>query len=250
MPVILKAENLNYSFSNSLLENKEGPVITGINLELKENSIYALIGESGGGKTTLAKILAGIEKPTSGKISVTEGKNIQLLFQNSEELLHPSRKVSDILKDVSPLMTDIENICGLLNLDVSLLDREGGTLSGGERQRAALARILLRKPDLIIMDEPFSAQDPDSQNNFTSLFKEINKNLNISFFIISHNLAPIGNLADYIFVMLNGKIIEEGAADKILKTPSHPYTGFLLKAGKYDLSREMILQERNAVIRP
>ena len=231
MEIIVKAERLSYSFRNSLFDSNQEHVIEGVSLELKENSIYALIGESGAGKTTLAKILAGIEKPSSGKVSITEGKNIQLLFQNSEDSLHPSRKILDILKDVSPSISEIENMCRLLNLDISLLDRKGGTLSGGERQRAALARILLGKPDLIIMDEPFSAQDPDSQNNFTSLFREINKNLKVSLFIISHNLAPLGNLADYIFVMLDGKIIEEGTAEKVLKSPLHPYTCFLLKAG-------------------
>lgn len=243
MSLILKAENISFSFTGK----REDNILTDISLEIQKNSICGLIGESGAGKTTLAKILAGLEKPASGKITRTKENKTLLLFQNSEELLHPSRKIIDILKDVSPSMEEIEDTCRLLNFNTSLLSQKGITLSGGERQRAALARILLKKPELIIMDEPFSAQDPDSTLNLTSLFKEINRTHQISFFIISHNLTPFRGLAQNIYVMLNGKIVESGEAYAIFENPAHSYTSFLLKAENYSMSREAILEERNAV---
>lgn len=241
MSNLVSLSNIDYSVSGlSLTGRKSHNILKSITIDLPENSITGIIGESGSGKTTLAKIIAGIFQPVQGEIHLKKGANIQLLFQNSEELIHPLRSIESILKDVSSDKAEIDEICLLTGIDKDFYKRKGITLSGGERQRAGLARILLNKPDLIILDEPFSAQDPDSQINLTSLFREINQKLGTSLLIISHNLAPLRGLAGMIYVMHKGKIVESGGTDDLFASPLHPYTKFLLEAESFTVVREEI----------
>jgi ABC-type dipeptide/oligopeptide/nickel transport system ATPase subunit len=225
---------------SSYIGGKQKTILHDISFELAPNSITGLIGESGCGKTTLAKIIAGIIPPVSGTITVSEKTNIQLLFQNSEELIHPYRKVINILKDIAKDTDEINTICSTMGIEARLLEQKGISLSGGERQRAGLARILLNKPDLILLDEPFSAQDTGSQEQLINLFREINEKYNSSLLIISHNIGPIKNLAEKVLVMHKGKIVEAGTTSEIINNPLHPYTRFLLKAESYSLKREEI----------
>lgn len=239
MKKIITLSNITYAVQESFSKgNFSRDILKDINLEIPENSITGLIGESGCGKTTLAKIISKILTPAGGKIETAGKLNIQLLFQNSEESIHPLRKVKNILSDVSGEKKEIKNICDLLGIEEKLLEQRGISLSGGERQRAALARILLNKPGLIILDEPFSAQDPESQSQMAALFKEINSQYKCSLFIISHNIEPLKNLAEKIYVMLKGNIVESGYTAEVFKTPFHPYTNFLLRAEEYKLKRE------------
>jgi ABC-type glutathione transport system ATPase component len=241
MSNLVALTNIDYSVSElSLAGRKTNDILKNISINLPENSITGIIGESGSGKTTLAKILAGIIQPVKGEILLKKGMNIQLLFQNSEELVHPLRSVESILKDVSSDKSEIEKVCLLTGIDNDIYKRKGITLSGGERQRAGLARILLNRPDLIILDEPFSAQDPDSQNNFTNLFMEINQKLGTSLLIISHNLTPLKGFAGIIYVMHKGRIVESGNTDELFASPLHPYTKFLLEAESFSIIREEI----------
>ena len=241
MKKIAVLSNISFEVKKPLLvSDSKKRILHNINLEITGNSITGLIGESGCGKTTLAKIISGLYLPAAGKIEIAENLNIQLLFQNSEESIHPFRKVISILNDVSTVKEDILNTCNLLGIEDKLLEQKGNSLSGGERQRVALARILLNKPDLIILDEPFSAQDPDSQNQLVQLFKEINSKFNCSLLVISHNIEPIRNLTSSIYVMLSGTIVEFGNSAEVLSSPFHPYTGFLLLAESYNLKREEI----------
>jgi len=224
---IISLSNICYSAPGI----REKEILNKISISIKEHSMTGIIGESGSGKTTLAKVISGILKPDSGTIENGKGMNIQLLFQNSEELINPYRKVNSILEDISEEKDDIEKACTILNIGTELLSRKGKTLSGGERQRVGLARILISKPDLIILDEPFSAQDPESINTFTRLFKKINSELGTTFLIISHSIEPLKNLADYIFVMNNGRIIESASTETLFTSPLHPYTKYLLDKG-------------------
>ena len=124
----------------------------------------------------------------------------------------------------------------------------GGTLSGGEQQRAALARILSVQPEVLILDEPFSAQDPISQLNFLSLFKSINQEFKITMVCISHNLQVLKSLCNDVIILYKGKIVEKGEIRSVFENPQHPYTKFLLKAENYTLCYDEIQNERELLI--
>ncbi len=248
MNLILKAENISYS----VFQKKEEKVILkNISFKLERNSVLGISGESGSGKTTLAKILSGILTQTSGKINYffsRENKKIspvQILFQNTGEIINPLREVGEMLNESLKIGNKnnssailLDNILDAVKLPKHLLERKGYELSGGEQQRAALARILAVEPELLILDEPFSAQDYESQENFLNLFLELKKSLNITMICVAHNLRLLRKLADEVMIMYNGEIAEKNKSEELFANPQHQYTRFLLKAEKYDLKYE------------
>jgi ABC-type dipeptide/oligopeptide/nickel transport system ATPase subunit len=253
---ILKAKNILYSVH---LKNEEKVILKNISFELEKNSVLGISGESGSGKTTLAKILAGIIKPTSGKIDYYFSRDfnkvspVQILFQNTGEIINPLREVKDILNESLSIAnknkietTKLDTILDAVKLSKLLLDRKGYELSGGEQQRAALARILAVKPELLILDEPFSAQDYESQENFLNLFLDLKKNLDITMICVAHNLPLLRKLSDEVMIMYNGEIVEKNDSSGLFANPQHPYTKFLLKAEKYDLKYEDIQASINS----
>ncbi len=237
---ILKVENLSYSITQ---KNEEKIILKNISFEMERNSVLGISGESGSGKTTLAKVLAGIIKPYSGKINYFfEKKNkkispVQILFQNTGEIINPLRKVADMIGLTNSVSKkeDEEQLINIVGIGKHLLGKRGYELSGGEQQRVALARILAVKPELMILDEPFSAQDYESQENFLNLFLNLKKNLDITMICIAHNLQLLKKLSDEVIILYNGEIVEKNKSDELFKNPHHKYTKFLLKAEKYDL---------------
>ena len=255
METILKVENIFYSveekkFWSSKKEEKQ--ILKDISLDLIKGSILGISGESGSGKTTLAKILTGILIPISGKITfnssatnITQTNPIQILFQNNGEILNPFRVIEDVISEALLIRdrkinfeTEKEKVFKSVNFPNHLWKRRGFELSGGEMQRAALARILAVKPELLLLDEPFSAQDVESQQNLLNLFLDINKSLGITMICITHNLKLLRKLADEVIIMYKGEIVERGRIKELFNEPKHPYTKFLLKAENYDLSYE------------
>lgn len=259
MNKIIEATNLSYSVrvKVSTSSNADKIILDNISFSLQKEKILGIAGESGSGKTTLAKVLAGIIKPTSGTITLNlddDWKNkktnpIQILFQNTGEILNPLREINDILDEAIKIRfgnsehESKKKILGAVNLAENLWHRKGFELSGGEQQRTALARILSVQPEVLILDEPFSAQDPISQLNLLNLFKSINKEFKITMICISHNLKVLRALCDEVIVMYKGKIVESGEAKSILENPQHPYTKFLLKAEDYKLKYDEIQNE-------
>jgi len=253
MNLILKAENLSYSV---LQKNEEKPILKNISFELERNSVLGISGESGSGKTTLGKIIVGILKPTAGKISYYFSGNhkrvspVQILFQNTGEIINPLRTIRSMIeapspegippsRDKSPPKGEtLEKLMKIVGIEKDLMNKRGYELSGGEQQRVALERVLAVKPELLILDEPFSAQDYESQENFLNLFLNLKKNLNITMICISHNLRIQRKLCDEIMIMYNGEIVEMNKSKELFENPMHQYTKFLLKAEKYDLSYE------------
>ncbi len=257
MSILLKVNNLCYKAAdNSLfsLSKNEKTILKNISFELERGRILGIAGQSGGGKTTLAKILAGVLNKNGGDVIFNfEGKwkkfkssPVQILFQNNGDILNPLRSVNSIIEeaifirtgDKSKIKNQKEEIFSSLNFPEELWSRKGFELSGGQQQRAALARILAVKPELLILDEPFSAQDAESQLNLLMLFKKINETFGTTMICIAHNLKILRKLCDNILILYKGEIVEQGITEKIFTDPEYPYTKFLLNAENYNLTYE------------
>lgn len=217
-------------------------IIDEVSLKIIKGEILGIVGESGSGKTTLAKLIAGILSADSGRIisrfsnNLAKANPVQLLFQNSEYLINPLRKVHDILSDVQSDEGEIDNVISSLGLAPSILDQLGYQVSGGERQRIGLARLLLTDPELLILDEPFAAQDYSSKEKIKEIVKNLNSEKKITIVCISHELEILKNLTDRIVVLLAGKVVEISDNANFFSRPRHPYSKYLIEADEYKLS--------------
>jgi ABC-type dipeptide/oligopeptide/nickel transport system ATPase subunit len=249
---LLKVENISYSVTVKDETKKQFDILKNVSFEVENGEILGICGESGGGKSTLAKIIAGLIKSKKGKITLNSKLNnrksspIQILFQNHGEVLNPFRKISSILDEVLTINRiekkyiekERENILDSVGFPKELYDRRGFQLSGGEQQRAALARLIATNPVLLILDEPFSAQDVESQLKLVKLFKTLNAKLKITMICISHDLRILRNLADRVIILKDGEIVESGLTKEVFNNPKEKYTKFLLSAEALDLSYE------------
>jgi ABC-type dipeptide/oligopeptide/nickel transport system ATPase subunit len=248
MNKLLEVKNLSYSVKG---QTGEISILNDISYDLKKNCTLGIAGESGSGKTTLGKLLAGVLSKSRGEINYYFNKSlknkkmnpVQILFQNNGEILNPFRRVSDVVDEAFILKSGrkdaVEKRSRLfrsLNFSEELWNRKGFELSGGEQQRAALARLLAVEPELLILDEPFSAQDPESQLNFLNLFKKIREEYDIALICIAHNLRILRKLCDEIIIIYKGRLVEKGKTEDIFNSPKHPYTKFLLDSEDYNLS--------------
>jgi ABC-type dipeptide/oligopeptide/nickel transport system ATPase subunit len=251
---LLKIENIFYSIRTKSTDKDKFTVLKNISFTVEEGEILGICGESGGGKSTLARVIAGIIKPNSGRVifdfsngkSKHENKPIQILFQNHGEILNPFRKVQNMIDealeisgiDKNKIESERNRIMNSVGLPISLYQRRGYQLSGGEQQRAALARLLAAKPSLLILDEPFSAQDVESQFKFVKLFKKLNKDFNLTMICISHDLRILRKLTERLIIFKDGEIVEIGETKKIFDHPEEDYTKFLLSAEALNLTQE------------
>ena len=250
--LLLKVENISYSVEVKDKSENQFDILKNISFEVQAGEIIGICGESGGGKSTLAKVIAGLIKPDSGKIILNSSSKakksspIQILFQNHGEVLNPYRKISTVIDEVltingiekKNIEGERENILSSVGFPDELFNRRGFQLSGGEQQRAALARLLATKPLLLILDEPFSAQDVESQLNLVRLFKYLNKDFGLTMICISHDLRILRNLASRIIILKDGELVESGNTKEVLNNPQRDYTKFLLSAESLDLSYE------------
>lgn len=235
MRPIIDINNVTFSYGRSA--NSQNVTLTNISLKIFDGEIFCIIGESASGKTTLAKLLAGLYKPSNGEIKyntkLVESKHsIQILFQNSDELLNPRRKVIDVLQDVKTSEHLFQSTLSELNIPDNLLDKQCSVISGGERQRVALARVLLTQPRILILDEPFSAQDFESRENFTTFLEYKNKHSEMILIVITHDIPLIVDIADRVAVLFGGCIVEIATIEDFLKSPQHPYSEYLLNSTK------------------
>ncbi len=247
MNKLLRVNNIAYS-----VQGKDGKlsILDDITFELEKGRTLGIAGESGSGKTTLGKLLAGILTPSGGEIKFDlnpsnepRTSSVQILFQNNGEVLNPFRKVREVVEEAvkikSGRMGVEEKMIRLfqsLDFPSDLWGRKGFELSGGEQQRAALARLLAVEPEVLILDEPFSAQDPESQLNFLNLFQRIKSEYNITLIFIAHNIRLLRKLCDELMIIYRGRLVEKGDTEDIFNSPKHSYTKFLLKSENYDLS--------------
>ena len=256
--VLVRAENLQKHFpvtEGLVLMKTVGWVraVDGISFEVRRGQTLALVGESGCGKTTTAKLVLRLEQPTGGTISM-EGQDIhslsgqdlrqfrmqvQAVFQDPWSSLSPRMRVRDIIAE--PLVVN-RNVSGKEARErvMELLDNVGlrpeqadlfpHEFSGGQRQRIAMASALSVEPSLIVLDEPVSALDVSVQAQIMNLLRDLQVQHNVSYLMVSHNLATVRYLAHEVAVMYLGEIVERAETDDLYEHPLHPYTQALFSA--------------------
>jgi len=226
--------------------------VDGVSISLEKGKTYGLVGESGSGKSTTGRAIIGLNNITSGQV-IFEGeditnvrrtkseatKNIQMIFQDPYSSLNPKKRVVDI---VSEPLRNFENLTRkeerkrvselleLVGLSPESILKYPHEFSGGQRQRIGIARAIALKPKLIIADEPVSALDVSVQAQVLNFMKEIQKELDLTYLFISHDLGVIKHMCDDIGIMYKGRYVEEGTADDIFSNPQHIYTKRLVAA--------------------
>lgn len=229
--------------------HKEIPVLRGVNLRLRQGRSVAVVGESGCGKTTLAKILMGMEGKDQGKILI-DGQPIeslapggarahfQMVFQDPHASLNPRWSLERILEE--PLLPQnvppeerrrrVREILTAVGFDESVLGRRIATFSGGQKQRLVIARALLMNPKILVCDEPVSALDVSIQGQVLNLLSRLKTERNLGFLFISHDLSVVRAFADEVAILYLGRVVEQGPAEAVLSRPHHPYTKLLLES--------------------
>jgi peptide/nickel transport system ATP-binding protein len=222
-----------------------------VSLSLRPGETLGVVGESGCGKTTLGRMVAGLEVPTAGEI-LLEGarlqgtahqrprerqRRIQMVFQDPYASLDPRWRVKDIVTEpslgafsASRRRARAAELLGLVGLSEADLDKFPHQFSGGQRQRLAIARALCAEPQLVICDEPTSALDVSVQAQVLNLLREMQRRLGLSLIFVSHDLAVVSHVSSSVAVMYLGRVVEWAPRAVLFATPSHPYTQALLQS--------------------
>jgi oligopeptide/dipeptide ABC transporter ATP-binding protein len=255
--VVLEAAGLSKHFQarRGMFGGSRGVVraVDDVSFTIESGQTLGVVGESGCGKTTTAKLVLGLEEPTGGSIRF-EGrdlkgldaagrrhyrKSVQAVFQDPYASLSPRMRISDIIAE--PLVTNEDvsagdvrkrvlrllDLVGLAGRSADLFPHE---FSGGQRQRIAIARALALSPKLVVLDEPVSALDVSIRAQILNLLRDLQEQLGLSYLFIAHDLAAVAHMSHTIVVMYLGKIVEMGDARTLAHTPKHPYTEALFSA--------------------
>lgn len=217
-------------------------VLRDVSIDLKSGETLGIVGESGCGKTTLAKCILGMVKDVEGELKIFTERP-QMVFQDPYGSLNPAKTVGWILeeplravgiKDRDERRERVMKMLGLVGLGEEHLSRKPKRLSGGQRQRVAIAAALIQGSKLIILDEPVSALDVTLQAQILKLLAELRERLGLSYIFISHDLAVVYQICDRVAVMKDGEIVEQGTADEIYDRPASQYTKSLLAAAEME----------------
>ncbi len=228
--------------------------VKNVSFEIQEGKTIGIVGESGSGKSTTGEIAGDLQKPSYGSVfyygknieemSTMEymeyRRNVQFIFQDPKGSMDNNYKIGDILsmplvtlniaKDKNTINKLVDDMLEKVGLDVSIKNKYPGEISGGQCQRAAIARALVVNPKVIICDEPVSALDVSVQAQILNLLKKLQKELNISYIFISHDIGVVNYMSDIIMVMQNGNVVEWGDAKQVLVHPSEEYTKKLIES--------------------
>lgn len=214
--------------------------VKGVSFHLNKGEIVGIVGQSGSGKSTIAKTLVGIEKKSSGKIEVS-AKSMQMVFQDAVGSLNPRMTVRSTLREVirhgkgvkrtdEPIEKHIATLLSHVGLSEAVLDQYPREMSGGQCQRISIARALAFDPDVLIADEPVSALDVSVQAKVLNLLRKLRDERNLTILIIAHDLAVVKNVCDRVYVMERGLFADEGESEKVFSNPKSEYTKALLAA--------------------
>src|ERR1700759_3211241 len=223
-----------------------------VSFEILPGTTFALVGESGCGKSTIARLAVGLYEPSAGDmlfenqaLSAARAqpalrRRMNMIFQDPYASLNPRWRVRDIVAEpvrvfgLGTRPNEVQGRVGSLLAQVGLTVGDGEKypheFSGGQRQRISIARALASEPDFLVCDEPTSALDVSVQAQILNLMRDLQRRLGLTYLFISHNLAVVRHMADRLGVMYLGRIVEQGPAETIFQTPRHPYTRLLLEA--------------------
>lgn len=228
-------------------------ILHGVDLTVAPGEIVGLIGETGSGKTTLARAVLGLVRAHRGSIAI-DGREVgglrggalrafrrggaaQYVFQDPLRSLDPERTVSDTLieglavrggRSRAELREAAREVAQLVSLPLDLLSRHPGELSGGQRQRVAIARAVAVDPRLLICDEPVSALDASTRITILELMLRLRETRDLGVLLITHDLGSLGGVADRVVVLYHGQVVETGTTEEIFLAPRHPYTRLLV----------------------
>jgi peptide/nickel transport system ATP-binding protein len=239
--------------AGAVLQRRIGQVsaVADVSFTIPVGSTFGLVGESGCGKTTVGRLIVGLEKPSSGSLVLggrdlaslsgrerrRQARLVQLMFQDSYASMDPRMRVATILREPMVIQRDgsrasqAKRVAAMLNevgLPAAAAERYPHEFSGGQRQRLGLARALMLRPSMIVADEPVSALDVSIQAQILNLMLDLQRDHGLTYLFISHDLSVVRYMADVIGVMYLGKMVEVGPADSVYSAPVHPYTRGLI----------------------
>ena len=243
----------NYELSSAFFRSKDVVhAVENVNLEIQEGETLGIVGESGCGKSTLGRMIVRLEQPTDGVI-LFEGhdlakvsarklrglrKRFQMIFQDPYASLNPRRQIGQIVEE--PLRVHgvakaerrviARELLKKVGLDENAYEKYPHEFSGGQRQRVVIARALALNPRLVVADEPVSALDVSIQAQVLNIFKDLQKEFQLTYVFIAHDLGVVRYVSDRIAVMYLGKVVELADADDLYEDPKHPYSQALLSA--------------------